>query len=72
MSLVFAYNYGYPFVCVWGGGGGRGARGESLSGKYGCAGRALGVLGVNFCPGIRFLAIFVTFHKRVNNKWLTY
>ena len=28
-------------------------------------------LGVNFCPGIRYLGISVTFHKRVNNKWST-
>ena len=25
-------------------------------------------LGVNFYPGIRFLAIFVTFHKRVKHS----
>ena len=42
--------------------------GGANKGRYGCAGRALGISGVNFawalalegkfCPGIRFLAIF--------------
>ena len=33
-----------------GGGGG----GVPNIGRYGCAARALGILGVNSCPGIRF------------------
>ena len=52
--------------------GGGGAGGIPNNGKYGCAGRALGFLGVNFSPGMKFLAIFVIFNKRVNNKWPTY
>ena len=35
------------------------------NGRYGCAGPGIGISGINFCPGIRFLAIFaksVTFH----------
>ena len=68
VSLVFAYSHGYPFVR----GEGAGAGGIPNNGKYECTGRTLGFSGVNFCPGIRFLAIFVTFHKRVNNKWPTY
>ena len=33
--------------------GGRGGRLPN-KGRYGCAARALGILGVNFCPGSRF------------------
>ena len=53
-------------------GEGGGGRGIPNNGKYGCAGRALRFLEVNFRPGIRFLTIFVTFHDRVNNQWPTY
>ena len=83
MFCLFALQFnGVSGVCLqsWlpvregGGGGGRGegAGGIPNNGKYECTGRTLGFSGVNFCPGIRFLATFVTFHKRVNKKWPTY
>ena len=43
--------------------------GLTNKGRYGCGGLALGISGVNFCPGFRFLAILtkkcVIFDKRV-------